>query len=311
MNGIVIKSTGSWYSVRLETGETVRCRIKGKFRVEGFKTTNPVAVGDNVELEQKRDDEWMITRIGERKNYIVRKSTNLSREKQVIAANVDQALLVVTVKFPETSTVFMDRFLASAEAYGVPAIIVFNKIDLLDEEDLLLTNALSAIYQEVGYKCIKASAMTGEGMEMVTGALAGKVSVLAGLSGTGKSTLINRVEPGLSLRTAAISDAHETGRHTTTFAEMFPLSIGGFIVDTPGVRAFGLVDVKREELSLYFPEIFRVSRECHYYNCTHVHEPGCAVMEAVENGKISESRYTSYVSMFNENEDKYRKNIFT
>jgi ribosome biogenesis GTPase len=279
--------------------------------VEGFKTTNPVAVGDNVELEQKRDDEWMITRIGERKNYIVRKSTNLSREKQVIAANVDQALLVVTVKFPETSTVFMDRFLASAEAYGVPAIIVFNKIDLLDEEDLLLTNALSAIYQEVGYKCIKASAMTGEGMEMVTGALAGKVSVLAGLSGTGKSTLINRVEPGLSLRTAAISDAHETGRHTTTFAEMFPLSIGGFIVDTPGVRAFGLVDVKREELSLYFPEIFRVSRECHYYNCTHVHEPGCAVMEAVENGKISESRYTSYVSMFNENEDKYRKNIFT
>ena len=311
MNGIVIKSTGSWYTVRAETGETVPCRIKGKFRVAGFTTTNPVAVGDAVELEQRGEEGWMITRIGERKNCIVRRSTNLSRERQVIAANVEQALLVVTVKHPETSTVFMDRFLASAEAYGIPTVMVFNKMDLLDEEDRTLALALAAIYREAGYKCLMASAVTGEGMAAVGEALAGRVSVLAGLSGAGKSTLINRVEPGLSLKTASLSEAHDAGRHTTTFAEMFPLSAGGFIVDTPGVRAFGLVDMKREELSRYFPEIFRASRGCHYYNCTHVHEPGCAVMEAVKEGRISESRYASYASMFGEEENKYRKKRFT
>ena len=302
MNGIVIKSTGSWYAVRAGTGETVQCRMKGKFRSAGLKTTNPVAVGDEVVVEQ-----GVITRIKERKNYIVRKATNLSREKHVIAANVDQALLVATVRHPETSTVFMDRFLASTGAYAIPAVIVFNKIDLLDEEEMLQARALEAIYRDAGYGCLLTSAVTGEGIEAMKAMLSGKISVLAGLSGTGKSTLVNRVEPGLDLKTAAISDAHDTGRHTTTFAEMFPLSDGGYIVDTPGIRAFGLVGVKKEEISRYFPEIFRASRECRYYNCTHVHEPGCAVIEAMEKGVISESRYASYASMYDEVKDKYRK----
>lgn len=301
-----MKSTGSWYSVRMESGEVQDCRIKGKFRMKGIKTTNPVAVGDVVEVEVNPDGA-VINRIEDRKNYIIRKSTNLSKEAHIIAANVDQAVLVVTVNHPVTSTVFIDRFLASVEAYRIPAILVFNKIDLYDEEDLLLLGALTQIYMQAGYECLHVSSLTGEGMEDVVTALKDKVTVFSGLSGVGKSSLINRVEPGLKLKVAEISDSHDTGKHTTTFAEMFPLSFGGYIVDTPGIRAFGLIHMEKNEISHYFPEIFKRASECRFYNCTHIHEPGCAVLEAVEKGEISESRYFSYVSMFEEGDEKYRK----
>lgn len=301
-----MKSTGSWYSVRMESGEVLDCRIKGKFRMKGIKTTNPVAVGDVVEVEVNPDGA-VINRIEDRKNYIIRKSTNLSKEAHIIAANVDQAVLVVTVNHPVTSTVFIDRFLASVEAYRIPAILVFNKIDLYDDEDLLLLGALTQIYMQAGYECLHVSSLTGEGMEDVVTALKDKATVFSGLSGVGKSSLINRVEPGLKLKVAEISDSHDTGKHTTTFAEMFPLSFGGYIVDTPGIRAFGLIHMEKTEISHYFPEIFKRASECRFYNCTHIHEPGCAVLEAVEKGEISESRYFSYVSMFEEGDEKYRK----
>ena len=296
MKGIVVKSTGSWYSVRMESGEVLDCRIKGKFRMKGIKTTNPVAVGDVVEVEVNPDGA-VINRIEDRKNYIIRKSTNLSKEAHIIAANVDQAVLVVTVNHPVTSV----------EAYRIPAILMFNKIDLYDDEDLLLLGALTQIYMQAGYECLHVSSLTGEGMEDVVTALKDKVTVFSGLSGVGKSSLINRVEPGLKLKVAEISDSHDTGKHTTTFAEMFPLSFGGYIVDTPGIRAFGLIHMEKTEISHYFPEIFKRASECRFYNCTHIHEPGCAVLEAVEKGEISESRYFSYVSMFEEGDEKYRK----
>lgn len=306
MKGVVVKSTGSWYSVRMETGETLECRIKGKFRMKGIKTTNPVAVGDNVEVEVNPDGA-VINQIEERKNYIIRKSTNLSKESHIIAANVDQAMLVVTVNHPVTSPVFIDRFLASVEAYRIPAVLVFNKIDLYGEDDLMMLGALTQIYQQIGYTCFHVSSLTGEGLEDVAEALKDKVTVFSGLSGVGKSSLINRVEPGLHLKIAKISESHDTGKHTTTFAEMFPLSFGGYIVDTPGIRAFGLIHMEKTEISHYFPEIFKRSEDCRFYNCTHIHEPGCAVIQAVEDGEISESRYFSYMSMFEEGDEKYRK----
>lgn len=306
MQGVVIKSTGSWYSVRFESGEQLECRIKGKFRIEGIKTTNPVAVGDFVEVEMKPDGA-VINRIMERRNYIIRKSINLSKQAHIIAANIDQALLIVTVNHPVSSTVFIDRFLASVEAYRIPAILVFNKIDLYGEDDLLLLGALAQIYQQIGYSCFHVSSLTGEGIGDLSAVLKDKVTVLSGQSGVGKSSLINRIEPGLTLKIAEISASHDTGKHTTTFAEMFPLGQGGYIVDTPGIRAFGLIHMIKTEISHYFPEIFKRSKDCRFYNCTHIHEPGCAVIEAIENGEISESRYFSYVSMFEEGEDKYRK----
>ncbi len=302
--GLVIKSTGSWYTVRLDAGEIVECRIRGKFRMEGIRTTNPLAVGDEVNVEEGADG-FIITGIGKRRNYIIRKSTNLSRESHIIASNVDLALLIVTVNHPVTSTVFIDRFLATAEAYNIPGVLVFNKIDLYDCEDVAMLRGLTAIYQKAGYPCYAVSAKTGENIDEIKVLLKDKITVLSGLSGVGKSSLINRIEPALALKTAAISDAHDAGKHTTTFAEMFPLQEGGYIIDTPGLRSFGVIDMKKEELSHFFPEIFSKSSECRFYNCTHTHEPGCAVVAAVEKDEISESRYMSYLSMMEES-GKYR-----
>lgn len=302
--GIVIKSTGSWYWVRLEKGESVPCRIRGKFRLDGIRTTNPLAVGDVVTVEEGSDG-YLITAIEKRRNYIIRKSTNLSKESHIIAANVDLALLIATVNHPVTSTVFIDRFLVTAEAYGIPAVLVFNKADLYDAEDRAMLGGLMAIYRKCGYPCYAVSAVTGEQVEDVRHLLKDKTTVLSGLSGVGKSSLINRIEPGLALKTADISELHDSGKHTTTFAEMFPLTGGGFIIDTPGLRSFGIIDLKKEEISHYFPEIFAKAGECRFYNCTHTHEPGCAVREAVETDEISESRYVSYLSMLEES-GKYR-----
>lgn len=302
--GFVVKSTGSWYLVRLADGEIVECRIRGRFRMGGIRTTNPVAVGDVVTVETGTEGS-VITAIEPRRNYIIRRSTNLSKESHIIASNVDQAMLIVTVNHPETSTVFIDRFLASAEAYNIPAVLVFNKLDIYDEEDRALAEGLMIIYRRVGYTCHIVSANTGENMEPVRQLLSGKTTVLSGLSGVGKSTFINCVEPGLHLKTAAISDAHDAGRHTTTFAEMFSLAGGGYVIDTPGVRSFGTVDMKREEISHFFPEIFACAKECRFSDCTHTHEPGCAVRAAVETGDVSESRYASYLSMLEES-GKYR-----
>lgn len=301
---IVVKSTGSWYIVRLEDGRSVECRIRGKFRMEGIRTTNPVAVGDIVQVEENQDG-YVITAIDKRKNYIIRKSTNLSKESHILASNVDQALLIVTVGHPVTSTVFIDRFLASAEAYNIPVVLLFNKSDLYDEEDRALYGGLSAIYEKIGYPCYEVSALTGKNIPLVRQLLKDKITVLSGLSGVGKSSLINRLEPGLELKTAVISDAHDSGKHTTTFAEMFCLSGGGYLIDTPGIRSFGTVDMKKEEISHFFPEIFAKASECRFYNCTHTHEPGCAVIEAVGQDEISESRYASYLSMLEES-GKYR-----
>lgn len=307
--GVVIKSTGSWYIVRLEEGMNVECRMKGKFRMQGIKTTNPVAVGDVVDVEVGTEGA-VITGIHDRKNYIIRKATNLSKQAHIIAANVDVAMLVVTVNHPVTSTVFIDRFLASAEAYRIPAVLVFNKVDLYDEEEQFMMGALTQVYTEVGYECLHVSAVTGVGLERMKELMRGRVTVFSGLSGVGKSSLVNRVEPGLHLKVEEISDAHDTGRHTTTFAEMFPLREGGYVVDTPGIRAFGLIGMEKGEISHYFPEIFRCSAGCRYNNCTHTHEPGCAVVAAVESGEISESRYFSYTSLLEEGDDKYRKSDY-
>ena len=304
-SGIVIKSTGSWYTVRQENGNIAECRIRGKFRTEGIRTTNPLAVGDVVELEETHDG-YVVTRIRPRRNYIIRKSTNLSKEAHIIASNIDLALLITTVNHPVISTVFIDRFLATAEAYNIPAVLVFNKIDLYGEEDRAMLGGLMAIYRKIGYPCYPVSAATGENVDEVKVLLKDKVTLLSGMSGVGKSSLINRIEPGLGLKVAAISDAHDSGKHTTTFAEMFPLSEGGFIIDTPGLRSFGMIDMKKEELSHFFPEIFAKAEGCRFYNCSHTHEPGCAVMEAVENDEISESRYASYLSMMEESGEKYR-----
>ncbi len=305
--GVVIKSTGSWYAVEAESGDIFNCRIKGKFRIKGIKATNPVAVGDIVEFEEREGDDSVITKIFERKNYIIRRSTNLSKQFHIIAANVDQAMLIVTINYPVTSTVFIDRFLLSAEAYSIPVFIVFNKTDLYKEADKDKLNKLISVYEEIGYECIKVSAKEDLNTNLVEEILKHKVTVLAGHSGVGKSTLINKIEPGLDLKTSEISDSHQTGKHTTTFAEMYRLGNGGCIIDTPGIRGYGLFDMAKEELSHFFPEIFRESEHCKFYNCTHVHEPGCAVVAAVKEGRISLSRYESYLSLMLEDEDeKYR-----
>ena len=307
--GLVIKNTGSWYTVKTDDGgQLIDCKIKGNFRLKGIRSTNPVAVGDRVTIIPNAEGTAFITAIEDRRNYIIRKSSNLSKQSHIIAANVDQAFLVVTVNYPQTSTTFIDRFLASAEAYRVPVTLLFNKTDLLSEEELRYQQMMIDLYDTVGYQCLAISAETGEGIDKVMDRLTGKVTVLSGNSGVGKSTLINRLLPGVNLRTSDISDAHNSGMHTTTFSEMIPLPLGGYIIDTPGIKGFGTFDIEPEELTGYFKEIFHFSKECRFSNCTHTHEPGCAVLKAVEEHFISQSRYQSYLSMMEDKEEsKYRK----
>ncbi|MDE6703192.1 MAG: ribosome small subunit-dependent GTPase A [Muribaculaceae bacterium] len=310
MDGTVIRNTGSHYVVEIDGGEEISCKIKGNFRIKGIRTTNPVAVGDRVTVgEPAPDGTAFITAIEPRKNYIIRRASNLSKESHIIAANIDQALLVVTLVDPPTATTFIDRFLATAEAYSVPAIIAINKIDLLTgEDDIELKEAVSYLYRSIGYKVFALSAKTGEGLTTLKDELVGKVTLFSGNSGVGKSSLINDLIPGLDLKTAAISAAHGTGMHTTTFSEMFHLPEGGSIIDTPGVRGFGTVDFERNEVAHYFPEIFEKSGECRFNNCTHTCEPGCAVLRAVEDAEIAASRYASYLSILEDaDESKYRE----
>lgn len=293
-----MKSTGSWYNVLVEGGQIYRCRLRGKLKLEGSRATNPVSVGDKVSFTPEADqDTGIITAISDRKNHIVRKSTNLSRKSQVIAANLDQAILIATLHVPRTSTGFIDRFLVNCEAYSVNACLVFNKLDLYEPEELEIMDQLIAIYEPQGYKCLKVSALKGAGLNEFLAMLKDKISLLSGHSGVGKSTLINAIEPDLNLKTAQISLAHLKGKHTTTFAEMFPLSHGGFIIDTPGIKEFGLVDFEDWELCHYFPEMRELFNLCRFDNCTHAHEPGCAVKEKVESGEINISRYNNYLNI--------------
>ena len=308
MKGLVVKNTGSWYTVRTDDGQLIESKIKGNFRLKGIRSTNPVAVGDRVELIVNQEGTAFITAIDDRRNYIIRKSQNLSKQSHIIAANVDQAFLIVTINYPQTSTTFIDRFLASAEAYRVPVILVFNKTDLLDEDERRYQQMMMTLYENIGYQCIAISAENGTGVEVLESLLQGKTTVLSGNSGVGKSTLINRLVPGASLRTAEISDAHNTGQHTTTFSEMIELSCGGYLIDTPGIKGFGTFDMEPEELTSYFKEIFRFSKDCRFSNCTHTHEPGCAVLQALENHYIAQSRYQSYLSMMEDKDGgKYRE----
>ena len=307
MRGLVIKNTGSWYTVLTDDGQLFDCKIKGNFRLKGIRSTNPVAVGDRVVIVPNQEGTAFITEIEDRRNYIIRKSINLSKQSHIIAANVDQALLVVTVAQPQTSTTFIDRFLASAEAYRVPVVLVFNKTDLLDADLLRYQEAMVRLYETIGYECRQISAGTGDGVEALQPLLDGKITLLSGNSGVGKSTLINRLVPGASLRTAEISDAHNTGQHTTTFSEMIRLE-HGWLIDTPGIKGFGTFDMEPEELTSYFKEIFHFSHDCRFSNCTHTHEPGCAVLKALEDHYIAESRYQSYLSMLQDkDEGKYRE----
>ena len=307
--GLVIKNTGSWYVVMDASGREYNCKIKGNFRLKGIRTTNPVAVGDHVKISENTDDTAFITEIKQRRNYIIRRASNLSKESHIIAANIDTAMLIVTLSHPMTSTTFIDRFLATAEAYRVQAVIVINKVDLLtDEEDRQYLEAVTYLYKSIGYKVMHTSAQTGEGINQIKELLQNRTTLLSGNSGVGKSSIINAILPGLSLRTAAISDLHDTGMHTTTFSEMYPIDNGGWIIDTPGVKGFGTIDFDRHEVAHYFPEIFKISSDCRYSNCTHTHEPGCAVVAALENHQIAQSRYSSYLNILEDDApDKYRK----
>ena len=336
MKGLVVKNTGSWYTVRTDDGQLLDCKIKGNFRLRGIRSTNPVAVGDRVTLSSPSTEGGregvFITDIEDRRNYIIRKSINLSKQSHILAANVDQALLVVTVSRPQTSTTFIDRFLASAEAYRVPVILVFNKTDLLDDDELHYQQMMIHLYQTIGYECRAISAAQGDGVEELRPLLEGQITLLSGNSGVGKSTLINRLVPDANLRTAEISDAHNTGMHTTTFSEMIRLPkpqtlsnspcLGGeqiappqqggmegaYLIDTPGIKGFGTFDMEPEEITGYFKDIFHYSKDCRFSNCTHTHEPGCAVLKAVEQHLIAQSRYQSYLSMLDDkDENKYRE----
>jgi len=298
---------GSRYRVLTTTGDTIDCVLRGKLRVKGIDTTNPVAVGDNVLFELSDDRKYgLITEVLERRNYILRKSSNLSKQSQIIAANLDQALLVVTVILPKTQVEFIDRFLATAEAYRIPAVIIFNKTDLYGPEEAETMEELISMYERVGYRCLRLSLRNGSGVPGLISLMKGKVSLISVNSGVGKSTLLNILNPELKLRTEEISDYHKQGKHITTFPEMHPLPFGGFAVDTPGIRGFGVVDMERNEIYHFFPEIFRAAEGCRFYNCLHLDEPGCAVRQAVEEGEINWLRYRSYISILNDENTKYR-----
>jgi len=313
MTGTVYKSTGSWYTVKTDNGTTYECRIKGKFRIQGIKSTNPVSVGDVVDfkLETKNDqDTGVIENIHERQNYIIRKSVNLSKQTHIIAANIDVVFLLITFNNPPTFTAFIDRFLVTAEAYEIKAVLLFNKIDTYTEEELLEVKYLASLYRKIGYECIGISAKTGKNIDKVKEHMLGKVCMFSGHSGVGKSTLVNLIEPNLSLKTATISDQHQQGQHTTTFAEMFDLSIGAKIIDTPGIKGFGIVDMDKEEVGDYFPEFFELKSDCKFNNCLHINEPKCAVKEALDSGEVAWSRYKSYLQILEGEEEHYRKNSY-
>ena len=304
MKALVIRNTGSWYDVRTDDGQLFACKVKGNFRLRGIRSTNPIAVGDWVEFDPSSS---FITEIHDRRNFIVRRASNLSKQSHIIAANVDLACLVVTIVHPETSTTFVDRFLASAEAYRVPVCIIFNKVDLYDEAARSCLDSLMTLYGSLGYACHAVSAVSGEGLDALLNELKGKTSLFSGNSGVGKSTLLNRLVPDAEARVAELSEAHDQGQHTTTFSEMFDLPDGGTIIDTPGIRGFGTFDFERAEVGHYFREIFAIGQNCRFSDCTHTHEPGCAVQAALDNNEIAESRYMSYLSILEDkDEEKYR-----
>ena len=312
MTGLVYKSTGSWYTVKTEEGDLIQSRIKGNLRLKGIRSTNPIAVGDYVELTESKEDSkdegqtvGFISKIIARTNYIIRKSPNLSKESHIIAANIDQAFLIVTIQFPVTTTTFIDRFLVSAEAYRIPCHLIFNKTDLYNDEQIEIMNSWIEIYENIGYRCLKLSAKNNTGFEELKSMMANKTNVFSGHSGVGKSTIINILHPAGKLKTGEISDAHSSGKHTTTNSEMYEFEFGGYIIDTPGIKGFGVLEMEKEEISHYFPEIFKLLDGCQYYNCTHTHEPNCIVKKSVEEGKIALSRYNSYLGLL-DGEEKYR-----
>ena len=312
MNGLVIRNTGSWYTVYTDDAQLIDCKIKGNFRLKGIRSTNPVAIGDRVEIITNSDGTAFISNIEDRRNYIVRKASNLSKQSHILASNIDCCFLIVTVNYPETATTFIDRFLASAEAYRIPVVLVFNKIDRYNEDDHRYLDGMINLYTSIGYECMKVSALNGDGIEELRQKLEGKITLFSGNSGVGKSTLINAILPDLNVKTGDISEYHNKGMHTTTFSEMFAISGGdyrkGALIDTPGIKGFGTFDMEKEEIGGYFKEIFAMSENCKFgCQCTHTHEPGCAVRDAVEQHLISESRYTSYLSMLDDkDEGKYR-----
>ena len=313
MKGTVYKSTGSWYTVKSDTGVFYDCRLKGKFRIDGIKSTNPVAVGDRVDFDvQTKGDETVgiIHGIEKRENYIIRRSVNLSKQTHIIAANIDLAFLLVTINNPVTFTTFIDRFLVTAEAYHIKAVLLFNKIDTYTEDELLEIKFLAALYRKIGYSCLGISARTGHNLEKVKDLMDNKVCMFSGHSGVGKSTLINTLEPALNIKTSEISEQHQQGQHTTTFAEMYDLSFGPRIIDTPGIKGFGVVEMDREEVGDYFPEFFKRKQDCKFNNCLHIEEPQCAVKEALEREEIAWSRYKSYLQILEGEDDTYRKDIF-